>query len=181
VKDYGRRPRGRSRTAAPHDLPGCLGLHPPRKRGVIKSRVRTGMIVIPAQAGIHCTRSTAGSGQARSVKPHIGSETCSTVDPGLRRDDAASSVCATHLSEPRNREHQLDYTVEKSGGPGLTAKASEPWSPAFAGLSAKLLISRGSFWVSLLRLDSVRLPSSPPSRQLSRTRVAGVSSGRGQI
>src|SRR5215469_10115512 len=35
-------------------------------------------------------RSTTGSGQARSSKPHLESETCSTVDPGLRRDDVAS-------------------------------------------------------------------------------------------
>src|SRR5215469_3320059 len=35
-------------------------------------------------------RSTTGSGQARSSKPGLESETCSTVDPGLRRDDVAS-------------------------------------------------------------------------------------------
>jgi hypothetical protein len=32
---------------------------------------RTHRIVIPAQAGIHATSSTAGSGQARSVNRHI--------------------------------------------------------------------------------------------------------------
>jgi hypothetical protein len=46
-------------------------------------RARTGLIVIPAKAGIHRTRSIAGSGQARSVKPHIESETFSMADPGL--------------------------------------------------------------------------------------------------
>src|SRR5262252_6576729 len=73
----------------------------PAKEAVIKLRAHTFMVVIPAQAGIHCTRSTAGPGQARSWKLQAESETCSTVDPGLRRDDVASILRTTHLSEPR--------------------------------------------------------------------------------
>ena len=75
-------------------------------------RARTRMIVIPAQAGIHSTRRTAGSRRARSVKPHIESETCCTVDPGLRRDDVVGTVrAAIHLFDPRNYERQLDYNL----------------------------------------------------------------------
>jgi hypothetical protein len=69
-------------------MPTCYP-SPPRKRR-IKLRARTRMIVIPVQARIHCTCSTAGSGQSRSEEPHIKSETCGTVDPGLRQDDVAS-------------------------------------------------------------------------------------------
>src|SRR5262252_6130905 len=57
-------------------------------------------------------RSTTGSGQARSSKPHLESETCSTVDPGLRRDDVASIYALHTYLSPGDREHQLDYTLE---------------------------------------------------------------------
>jgi hypothetical protein len=59
---------------------------------VIELRARTDTVVIPAQAGIHGNAATAGSGQARSAEIYVNVnlETCSSVDPGLRRDDVVS-------------------------------------------------------------------------------------------
>jgi hypothetical protein len=76
------------------------------------------MIVIPAQAGIQITRSTAGSWQEGSVKPHIGSEICRTVDPGLRRDDGAS-IFAQPPTYPIPRPAETDWiTASKAGVQG---------------------------------------------------------------
>jgi hypothetical protein len=73
----------------------AVGGRVPAFEGVIKLRARAGMIVIPAQAGIHCTAAQPTPGQSRSAKRTIESETCRPVDPGLRRDDVATVAGTT--------------------------------------------------------------------------------------
>jgi hypothetical protein len=66
------------------------------------------MIVIPAEAGIHCTASLPVEA-AKIGEIAYRSETCSTVDPGLCREDVDSIFAA------RDCEHQLDDSLFRGG------------------------------------------------------------------
>jgi hypothetical protein len=48
------------------------------------------------------------------------------VDPGLRRDDLSSILHAKDLSEPRDREHQFDYSLSGNPGAEIGAPALDP-------------------------------------------------------
>jgi hypothetical protein len=95
-------------------------------QAAIKLDAPTGMIVIPAQAAIDRTaaQTVQDIQDRRNRMSTQDAETCSTVDPGLRRDDEVSIFCgATHLSDTRNCEHQLDYSLD---GPDLLRDRHRP-------------------------------------------------------
>jgi hypothetical protein len=73
---------------------------------------RTGMIVIPAQAGIHYTSSTAGSGQARTAKPRIEPRFAARWIPAFA--GMTWPAFLRSLSEPgiANSHYTLDKTEE---------------------------------------------------------------------
>jgi hypothetical protein len=63
-------------------------------------------------------RSTAGSGHLRSAKQRVESATCSTIDPGLRRDDVTSISAQIHTYLSPGTANTNWMTSSQAGGQG---------------------------------------------------------------